>query len=154
MADANTSPSDRTILAFDFGQKRIGIAVAHQQTGIASPLTTLTAINDQPDWDSINKLIMEWRPDALVIGVPYHMDGSDQEMTEHARRFGRQLHGRYNLPVHEVDERLTSSEAASEHAQQRAAGRRRKTQKGDLDKLAASLILETWLQQQESQSGG
>jgi putative Holliday junction resolvase len=141
-------------MAFDFGLKRIGIATGHEQTGIASPLTTLHSTNTNPDWDAIGKLISEWQPDALIVGVPYHMDGSDSDMSTAAQRFGRQLHGRFGLPVYEIDERLTSQAAAAEHRQQRQSGRQSRTGKGDIDMLAASLILQTWLQQQETRRDG
>ena len=112
-------------MAFDFGLKRIGVATGHEQTGVASPLTTLQIHQASPDWDAIGRLISEWQPDALIVGVPYHMDGTDSDMSAAAQRFGRQLHGRF-----------------------------RKTAKGDIDMLAASLILQTWLQQQETLSDG
>lgn len=141
-------------MAFDFGLKRIGVATGHEQTGVASPLTTLQIQQASPDWDAIGRLISEWQPDALIVGVPYHMDGTESDMSAAAQRFGRQLHGRFRLPVYEVDERLTSQAAETEHRQQRQSGRRSKTAKGDIDMLAASLILQTWLQQQETLSDG
>ncbi len=141
-------------MAFDFGLRRIGVAVGHTGTGIASPLTTLNLPASGPDWNTITQLLDEWRPDALVIGVPYHMDGSDSDMSNAARRFGRQLNGRFGLPVHEVDERLSSMAAEAEHRRQRQGGRQRRTRKGDIDKLAASLILQAWLQQRETAGDG
>jgi len=140
--------SARTLMAFDFGRQRIGIAIGQEITSSSNPLTTLKAINNKPDWDGISKLINEWQPDALVVGIPLHLDGSEQEMSQAARRFGRQLHGRYRLPLFETDERLSSREAEQQIKQQRKNGTRGRSQKGDIDKLAASVILQRWLDEQ------
>ncbi len=139
----------RCFLGFDFGLGRIGVAVGQELTGTAQALKTLHNIQHKPDWAAIEALIKEWKPDALVIGVPYHMDGTEQDMTEAAKKFARQLHGRFHLPVYEMDERLSSREAEAEIRRQRAAGQRRKSRKGDVDKMAAQIILQSWIQQQE-----
>ncbi|NOY66829.1 MAG: Holliday junction resolvase RuvX [Gammaproteobacteria bacterium] len=139
----------RCFLGFDFGLKRIGVATGQEITGTAQALTTITNPQQKPDWVAIEKLINEWKPHALVIGVPYHLDGKVFDMTLAAQKFGRQLNGRFNLPVFEMDERLSSREAEAEIARQRQAGNRKKTQKGDIDKMAAQIILQSWLQQQE-----
>jgi len=139
----------RIFLGFDFGLKRIGIATGQELTGTAQALTTVFNSEQKPDWLAIEKLINEWKPDALVVGVPYHMDGSVFDITLAAQKFGRQLNGRFNLTVYEMDERLSSREAEAEIARQRNAGNRKKTQKGDVDKMAAQIILQSWLQQQE-----
>jgi putative Holliday junction resolvase len=136
-------------LGFDFGLSRIGVAVGQGLTATAQALTTLHNIQQKPDWTAIEKLINEWQPDALIIGVPYHLDGTEQDMTDAARKFGRQLHGRFQLPVFEMDERLSSREAEAEISRQRAAGQRKKSRKGDVDKMAAQIILQSWIQQQE-----
>ncbi len=141
----------RCFLGFDFGLRRIGVAVGQELTGTAQALKTLTNIQQKPDWIAIEKLLEEWKPDALVIGVPYHLDGKTQDMTDAAKQFGRQLHGRFHLPVYEMDERLSSREAENEISRQRAAGQRKKTRKGDIDKMAAQIILQSWIQQQEHQ---
>ncbi len=138
----------RTLMAFDFGRQRIGIAIGQEITHSSNPLTTLNAINNKPDWDGISKLIQEWQPDALVVGIPLHLDGSEQEISQAARRFGRQLHGRYRLPLFETDERLSSREAEEQIKQQRKNGTRGRSQKGDIDKIAASVILQRWLDEQ------
>jgi len=138
-----------SLLGFDFGLQRIGVATGQTLTGTAQALKTLQSIQDKPDWAAIEKLVSEWKPDALVIGIPYHLDSSENKMTEAARRFGRQLNGRFNLPVFEMDERLSSQEAEHEIKRQRQAGQRRKTSRGDIDKMAAQIILQSWLQQQE-----
>lgn len=139
-------PDSRTLLGFDYGKQRIGIAVGQCLTGSVTPLTTLKAINQKPDWDSISKLIAEWQPDLLVVGLPLHMDGTEQEMTNAARRFGNQLKGRYNLPVAWMDERLSSDEA---EAILRSRGGKTRSNKQEIDKIAASLILQSWLDQKE-----
>ncbi len=137
--------SANTLIGFDFGERRIGLAVGDRETGLCSPLTTLTSKDGSIDWAGIEKLLAEWRPAALVVGVPRHMDGTDSEMTARAARFGRQLQGRFNLPVHEADERTTSRQAEGVIRNNRASGRRR-TSKGDTDKIAATLILQHWLE--------
>ncbi len=138
----------RTLLGFDYGQKKIGVAIGQEVTCVARELVTLPCPNQQPDWRAIGRLIDEWRPDALVIGVPYHMDGREHDLTHAARRFGRQLHGRYGLPVHEVDERLSSREAREQTAHERAVGHR--SRGGLIDQVAARVILQDWLRQQEN----
>jgi len=141
----------RCFLGFDFGLRRIGVAVGQELTGTAQALKTLTSVNQKPDWKGIAILLEEWKPDALIIGVPYHLDGTSQDMTETAKKFGRQLNGRFQLPVYEMDERLSSREAEQEISRQRAAGQRKKSRKGDVDKMAAQIILQSWIQQQEHQ---
>ena len=131
-----------TVLGFDFGTRRIGVAVGQTVTGTARPLTTLNAQHGQPNWDQVSALIREWQPAALVLGVPVHMDGSEHERTDAARRFGNQLNGRYGLPVHWVDERL-SSEEAERQLKKRCPGE----SKPDIDAVAAQVILQTWLDQ-------
>ncbi|MDQ7016623.1 MAG: Holliday junction resolvase RuvX [Gammaproteobacteria bacterium] len=137
--------SARTLLAFDYGRQRIGIAVGQEITHSSTPLTTVHAINHKPDWDKISKLIQEWQPDALVVGIPLQMDGKEQEMSKAARKFSRQLEGRYRLPIFEADERLSSREAQQQIKLGRQSGTRGRSQKGDVDKIAASVILQRWL---------
>jgi len=132
----------RTLLGFDYGLKRIGVAVGQELTGTASALTTVTARDGKPDWEAISRLIEEWRPDAVVVGLPLNMDGSDHELSRRARRFGNQLHGRYNLPAYFIDERLSSLEA---EALLKGKSHHKALYKESIDKLAAQVILETWL---------
>lgn len=120
-----------TFLAFDFGLKRTGVAVGNRLTRTASPQPTIRAEGDAR-WAPVAAVIAEWQPDALVVGVPFHPDGAAHENTQRARRFARQLHGRFALPVHEVDERYSTTEA-------RAVGAR------DADAAAAAIILEQFL---------
>jgi len=132
-------------LGFDFGLRRIGIAVGSRTTGTATPLVAVPCMEGQPDWPAIQTLIAEWRPDLLVVGLPYNSDGSDSDMSRAARRFGNRLSGRFGLPVEFVDETLSSNEAAQRLAEGRRSGERRRIRKLDVDRLAASIILQTWL---------
>ncbi|GMR01328.1 MAG: Holliday junction resolvase RuvX [Gammaproteobacteria bacterium] len=134
----------RTLLGFDFGTKRIGVAIAQEVTGTANPLTTVTAVKHKPDWDSISKIIAEWQPDLLVVGLPLHMDGSEQPMTQAARRFSNQLHGRYQIPVTLMDERLSSNEAESIINEQ-SSSRSLYQDKTQIDMISAQLILQSWM---------
>lgn len=140
----------RTFLAFDYGTKRIGVAVGQELTGTATALATVRATEGKPDWDAITKLIEEWQPDEVVVGLPLNMDGTDSELSRRAQRFGNQLHGRYNLRAHFVDERLSSLQAEEELRERPSAkprGKSRKVQAADIDKVAAKIILESWLMQ-------
>ena len=123
----------RSFLAFDYGTKRVGVATGNIVTRSATPLRTVATEGEQR-FAAIAALIDEWRPDALVVGVPFHPDGAAHANTERARRFARQLHGRFKLQVHEVDERYTTTEAA-------ASGAR------DLDAASAAIILNQFLSQ-------
>ena len=139
-----TSPATfRTLLGFDYGRKRIGVAVGQQLTQSATALTTVSARDGKPDWPAITRLMEEWKPDALVVGIPYHMDGSEQEMTRAAQRFCRQLEGRYRLPVYPADERLSSYIVESGLPGSGKAGQ-------TIDPLSAQVILQDWLQLKES----
>jgi putative Holliday junction resolvase len=140
----------RTFLAFDYGTKRIGVAVGQELTGSATALSTVRATDGKPDWDAITKLIEQWQPDEVVVGLPLNMDGSECELSRRAQRFGNQLHGRYNLRAHFMDERLSSMQAEEELREYspspgKTRGKSRKTQAADIDKLAAKIILESWL---------
>lgn len=135
------------VLGFDFGTKRIGVAVGSSISGQAQALTTLHH-RDGPDWDAIGRLVAEWRPQALVVGLPLMEDGREQPITGHARWFMRELGAHFGLPVHEADERFSSTEAWDRLRLQRSSGaRRRRLAKGDSDAMAAQIILEGWLQQ-------
>ena len=134
------SETQQTFLGFDFGKQRIGVAVGQTLTGTASPLTILHTVQGQPDWPRIRRLIEEWSPDALVVGLPLNMDGSEQDMTVRARRFGNQLAGRFSKAVHFADERLTTAEARNRPL----AGN---PVPGAHDAVAAQIILECWLVQ-------
>jgi len=143
----------RTLLGFDYGKRRIGVAVGQEITATASPVETVRAREGKPDWVAITRLIHDWQADALVVGLPLNMDDTEQEMTRAARRFANQLKGRYHLPVFMADERLTS--VAAEHMLDAHldGGRPRsskKTKQRDalVDQIAAQLILTTFFNQQ------
>jgi len=121
-----------SFLAFDFGIRRIGVAVGNSMLKQAQPLLTLSSMG-AARFDAIARLVQQWQPDALVVGVPTHPDGAPHDNTRRAKVFARQLHGRFHLPVHEVDERYTTVEAMSHGA-------------ADVDAAAAALILEQYLQ--------
>jgi len=120
-----------TFIAFDFGEKRTGVAVGNRISGTAQPHGSIHAQGDAR-WAPIAQRIQEWQPDAIVVGVPYHPDGAEHDNTARARKFARQLRGRFNLPVFEVDERYSTTEAQSQGAR-------------DADAAAACIILEQYL---------
>ena len=128
----------QTLLGFDYGVKRIGIAVGQRVTGTATALCTVNARDGAPDWEQISALIDEWRPGALVVGLPMHADGTDSATTRAARKFAQRLEGRYRLPVHLMDERLSSQAAITLLQDEQKAG-------PGLDALAARIILQDWL---------
>lgn len=125
--------SIKTALGFDYGSTRIGVAVGQTLTKTATPLMTLPAREGQPDWNVLQRVLNEWRPECLVVGLPSTADGKPHHLEAAIKRFGRRLHGRFGLPIAYVDERLSSFEAAARGTQDQ------------VDALAASLILETWL---------
>ena len=127
-------------LGFDFGQQRIGIAVGQQVTGTATAICTVQSRDGKPDWDTISGLINEWQPDTLVVGLPLHADGLDSEISLAARKFARQLEGRYRLPVYTMNEYLSSQAAMELQEQDRQAG------KTGVDAIAARIILQNWLE--------
>ncbi len=135
-----------TALGFDFGLRRIGVAVGSTLTGSARGLAVVEHGDKAPDWIAIAALIDEWHPDLVVVGVPYNMDGSPSDLTPRAERFARQLAGRLGLRVETVDERLSSREAeASLKAERRDGRRSRPVDAGAVDMRAAAIILERWL---------
>ncbi len=143
----SNSPAITAILAFDFGGRRIGVASGSAITGTSSVVTTLRAQQGVPDWQELDTIIKEWRPDILIIGMPYNMDGTESEMSKRAKEFAELLGGRYDLPTDTIDERLTSAEASSILKEQRRLGlKTKKVNKEEIDSLAACLIAESWLQ--------
>ena len=141
------STIDLTLLGFDFGMKRIGVAVGQTLTRTANPVMVLPATDGQPRWETIQSLIDTWHAEALVVGIPYNMDGSQQKTSFAAQRFANRLRERYQCPVYTVDERLTTVEAKRQWRLQN----QQKTAKlaCELDSYAAKLILEQWLQQDD-----
>ncbi|WP_024301301.1 Holliday junction resolvase RuvX [Pseudogulbenkiania sp. MAI-1] len=135
---------DGTTLAFDFGERRIGVAMGETLLGIAHPLTTIDTEITEQRFTAIGKLIEEWRPAQLVVGLPVHADGTEHDLTRLSRRFANRLKGRFGLPVWLVDERHTSLIAESLLNE---AGVRGRKQKPALDQVAAQAILQTWFEQ-------
>jgi len=136
----------QTVLAFDFGLKRIGIASGDTLTRTAAPRAAVPAKAGQPDWDSITRQVRALQPALLVVGAPYNVDGSPGALAPAARRFATELEQRFGLPVNMVDERWSSLEAAEALKAQRAAGdRRRRVTREHIDSAAAAVILERWL---------
>jgi putative Holliday junction resolvase len=126
-----------TVIGFDFGSYWIGVAVGQTLTREATPLPALR----NSDWKAIERLLDEWRPQQLVVGLPLSMNGEDQEMTSSAKRFGRRLEGRFGITTCMVDERLTTREAY-----QIAMERQQHRSKTEIDSLSAAIITESWLQ--------
>jgi putative Holliday junction resolvase len=133
------------LLGFDFGLRRIGVAVGQTATRTASALRTVMH-SDKPDWRAIAELVEEWRPDGMVVGLPLDAEGGETEMSRAARRFAEALGKRFGKPVFLSDERLSSAAAEAAFASARAEGRARRRDGRKLDAVAAKIILENWLQ--------
>lgn len=141
------SKSYRTALGFDYGKTKLGIAAGNDLINSTTPLTTLRLVGSTPDWEAISRLVQQWSPTDLVVGLPVNMDGSEHPLAVPVHRFYQQLQKRYNLPVHLVDERLTSVEA--ERILAKRSGKKRidfasRSAKETIDQIAAELILQTW----------
>lgn len=141
-------------MGFDFGAARIGVAIGETLTGLAHPLTMIPSEPIARRFEQIGALLAEWQPYQIIVGLPTSLDGSAHEMTQRCRRFGNQLHGRFNLPVDWVDERLSSMEAEQRLQQ---AGHSARDSKTHVDAVAAQILLQQWLdhhKQQKSLSFG
>jgi len=148
------SKARATLLGLDFGGRRLGVAVGSEVTGTASPLTTLAVRDDIPDWSALERLLGEWRPQGLVLGLPYNLDGTEHALRPRIERFATELRERYGLPVELVDERLSSREAEGRLRDARASGiRKRRMDKAAVDAMAAAIILERYLDER-SRDGG
>ena len=134
-----------TVLGFDVGAKRIGIAVGNCISMSAREVGVLDVFDSQIDWPSLNRWITEWMPQALVVGDPQTLDGGDQASRQRARKFAIEIGKRYQLPVEQIDERNSSIEAAQRFAQARREGTKKRHQAANLDALAAVIIVERWL---------
>ena len=140
--------TEETYLGFDFGTKKIGVAVGQALTNSASPLETVRAVQQKPNWREISRLVETWRPDALVVGISYQQNGSENPVTQPTLRFCRQLKGRYNVPVYQIDETLTTFESKSLLFDDMKLTA---TKMWELqDQFAAQLILQTWLNQRSN----
>jgi putative Holliday junction resolvase len=142
----------QTLLAFDVGGRRIGVAVGNTVSMSARELGVLDMRDGGPDWPTLDRWIREWRPNRLVVGDPATLDGGDQPVRAMARKFGREAGARYRLPVEQVDERTSSIEAAQRFAAGRAAGQRKRHQAAQLDAVAAAIILERWMREPEART--
>jgi len=142
MPNFNAAIFPRTVLGFDFGMKYIGVAIGQSVTKTASPMTTLMARNGVPVWADIQSLIEQWHPQDIVVGIPLNMDGTEQPITFSARRFGNQLLDKFKLPVHFVDERLTSWEAKNRAYSE---SKQRRLKDNHIHALAAMILIEQWM---------
>lgn len=137
--------ANRTLIAFDFGTKSIGVAIGQEVTGTARPLTAFKAQDGVPDWSKVEKMLNEWQPDLIVVGLPLNMDGTEQPLTARARKFANRLHGRFGKPVELQDERLSTVEARADLFER---GGFRALDKGQVDATSAVIILESWFSRQ------
>ena len=134
----------RTILAFDFGLRQIGVAVGNTQLQTTQSLAIVSARNGKPDWQALEKIMREWQPDLLVVGDPLNMDGSASEMSVRAQKFANRMHGRWGTAIEMADERLSSFEAKQSMREQ---GHRGDYKDKPIDSYAAELILQTWFRE-------
>ncbi|WP_063654132.1 Holliday junction resolvase RuvX [Candidatus Arsenophonus triatominarum] len=136
--------ANRTIIAFDFGTLSIGIAIGQEITATARPLTAIKAKDGKPNWLDIKKIIQEWQPELAIVGLPLNMDGTEQPISNQARKFANRLHGRFGIQVTLHDERLTTIEARAQLFNQ---GGYRALNKSKIDSISAVIILESWFEQ-------
>lgn len=134
-----------TVLGFDYGAKRIGVATGQTITSAATPVTTLPQVNGSPDWKGIQELIDQWKPDALIVGIPYYLDGKESEMTKTVHNFCDELEKVFPKPVLRINETLSSYEAEEILKKKIKIG---KHNKQEIDKMAAAIIVQSWLDQQ------
>jgi len=139
--NGTTQKKIQRLVAFDYGTQKIGMATGQKITATAEPLPQIKVKDGKPDWLAIEKQLKEWKPDALLVGLPLNMDGTEQEVTQLAQKFSRQLHGRFGLDVFMQDERLTTVGARSELFENVGF---RGLKSRSVDSLAACLILEDW----------
>ena len=135
----------KTVLAFDYGTRNIGVASGQTLTGNASELTPLRARDGIPDWDELGRLLDDYKPNLVLVGLPLNMDDTDSELSQRARKFANRVHGRFGVQVELVDERLSTFEAKQEAA---SRGHKGNFRNAPIDSIAARLILESWLHQQ------
>jgi putative Holliday junction resolvase len=137
--------SQQTIMGVDFGTTSIGFAIGQMVTGTASPIKAVKAKDGTPNWDEIEKILKEWQPELVVVGLPLNMNGTEQPMTQRAKKFANRIHGRFGLPVVTHDERLTTADAKAHLFQ---SGGYRNLKKGNVDAQSAAVILESWFEAQ------
>lgn len=144
MAKKSTPIGQRTVIGFDFGKKYIGVAVGQEMTGCASPLGSIKANDGIPNWDSLSRYLKEWQPDFIVVGLPLNMDGSEQQLTLDAKKFGNRVAGRFGVKVEFQDERLTTADAKE---QLFSRGGYKNLKKDNIDSESARLIIESFFEQ-------
>ncbi|WP_354624902.1 Holliday junction resolvase RuvX [Psychromonas sp. MME2] len=133
----------KTVLGFDFGTKSIGVATGQMVTATAQPLAAIKANDGIPDWNIVEKVIRDWQPDLVIIGLPLNMDGTEQPITQRAKKFANRLNGRFGVNIALQDERLTTASAKEfifSHGGYKAL------EKGKIDSVSAALILESWME--------
>ena len=136
----------RSVLSFDYGTKSIGVAIGQELTGTASPLTALKAKDGIPNWNDIEKILKEWQPDLIVVGLPLDLEGKELEtIAPRAKKFANRIHGRFGYAVELHDERLSTVEAKAELFER---GGYRSLSKGNIDSQSAVVILESWFERQ------
>jgi len=143
MSDAHR-PQAQRVIAFDYGEKRIGVGVGQSITGTANPLKALAAKDGQPNWQLVSELFLEWQPDYVVVGLPLNMDTTEQRLTKRAKKFANRLNGRFQIKVELMDERLSSVEAREQMFE---SGGYRNLTNNSIDSHAACLILESWFRE-------
>ena len=139
--------SSQTVLGFDYGTKSIGIAIGQQLTASARPLISIKAVDGIPKWEEIAAIITEWKPDLIVVGLPLNMDGTEQEITLRAKKFGNRLNGRFGVKVVTQDERLTTADAKARLFEM---GGYKALTKGQVDAMSAVLIIESYFENEYS----
>ncbi|CDG16859.1 Holliday junction resolvase RuvX [Xenorhabdus doucetiae] len=139
---------NRTIIAFDFGTRSIGAAIGQEITGTARALSSFKANEGSPNWELIGKLLKEWQPELVIVGLPLNMDGTEQPVTAQARKFANRIHGRFGVQVELHDERLTTIEARAHLFDN---GGYKALDKGKVDSASAVIILESWFEQHYTQ---
>jgi len=142
-SETNTNKTPSSLLGFDFGTKSIGVATGQMITATAQPIAAIKANDGIPNWDTVEKVIKEWNPDLIVVGLPLNMDGTEQPITQRAKKFGNRLAGRFGAKVTFQDERLTTA-SAKEFIFER--GGYKALEKGKVDSVSAALILESWME--------
>lgn len=135
--------SSLTVLGFDYGTKSIGVAIGQSLTGSANPLLSIKAVDGIPKWEELGMLIEEWKPDLVVVGLPLNMDGSEQEMTQRAKKFANRLNGRFGVKIATQDERLTTADAKARLFEM---GGYKALTKGQVDAMSAVLIIESYFE--------
>ena len=143
-ATSSEDTSPQTVMGFDFGTQKMGMACGNSLSGTAQPLAIFPMRDGIPDWDKLEKLIAEWKPNVCVVGLPLNMDDSESELSARARKFARRLRHRLNIPVWMVDERLTTREARNSLLSYQQQGHGKKT---NADSLAATMLIESWFRE-------